>query len=131
MAHFAIDTRLIEFHILVIKSPAFCISQPAGMAHRANCLIAGRAIELFPGARVSTLAARAVDYLPEVDPLFVQQVVLDRKYVDFAVGKFRGICLLEFRSNRVIDRIAVPLAVSLKDFEIMPALTEALEKAKS
>ena len=96
MTHLAIDSRLLEFHIVDVETAAFRIAQLAGMAHGTNCLVASRSIEPLPGARVSALASRAVNHLPEINPLLVQKIVLHRENMNFTVGKFRGISLLEF-----------------------------------
>src|ERR1700680_2839499 len=57
MAHLAIDSGLLEFFVIDVEPPALGIAQLAGMAHRANCLIAGRGVESLPGARVRALAS--------------------------------------------------------------------------
>src|SRR6266700_1845488 len=119
MTHLAIDSRLLEFHVIDVEPPALGIPQPAGMAHRANCLIAGRGVESLPGERVSALASWTVNHFPKIDPPLVQHVVLNREYVDFSVRQFRGICLLKFRAYGVVDRIAAPLAVRLQDVEVV------------
>src|SRR5579864_225999 len=119
MTHLAIDSVLLEFHVIDVNPPALGISQLAGMAHRTNCLIARRGVEFFPGARVSALASWTVNHLPKIDPLLVLHVVLNREYVDFSVRQFRGICLLKLRAYGVVDRIAVPLAVRLRDVEVV------------
>src|SRR5438132_14307089 len=64
MTHLAIDSRLLEFHVIDVEPPALGIPQPAGMAHRANCLIAGRGVEPLRGARVSLHASRTVNRFP-------------------------------------------------------------------
>src|SRR3989475_1985601 len=122
MTHLAIDSWLLEFHVIDVEPPALGIPQPAGMAHRANCLIAGRGVESLPGSRVGALASWTVNHFPKIDPLLVQHVVLNREYVDFSVRQFRGIRLLEFRAYGVVDRIAVPLAVRLQDVEVVVVL---------
>src|SRR5438445_2573416 len=119
MTHLAIDSRLLEFHVIDVEPPALGIPQPAGMAHRANCLIAGRGVESLPGARVSALASWTVNHFPKIDPPLVQHVILNREYVNFSVRQFRGIRLLKFRAYGVVDRIAVPLAVGLQDVEVV------------
>src|SRR5437660_7165867 len=122
MTHLAIESGLLEFHIVDVEPPALGIPQLAGMAHRANCLIAGRGVESLPGARVSTLAPWTVNHFPKIDPLLVQHVVLNGEYVDFSVRQFCRIGLLKFRAYGVVDRIAVPLAVRLQDVEVVAVL---------
>src|SRR6266568_9630749 len=68
VTHLAIDSGLLEFHVIDVKTRALGITQLAGMAHCANCLIAGRGVESLPGARVGALASWAVDHLPKIDP---------------------------------------------------------------
>ena len=96
MTHLAIDSGFLEFHILNVETGVLNILQLAGMADGTNCLVASRSIEPLPGARVSALASWAVNHLPEIDPLLVQHVILNRKYMNFTVRKFRGIRLLKF-----------------------------------
>ena len=40
MTHLAIDSRLLEFHIVDVETAAFGIPQLAGVAHGTNCLVA-------------------------------------------------------------------------------------------
>src|ERR1700730_1115230 len=122
MTHLAIDSGLLEFDVIDVKSSALGIPQLAGMAHRANCLIAGRGVEPLPGARVSALASWTVNHFPKIDPLLVLHIVLNREYVDFSVRQFRGIRLLKFRAYGVVDRIAVPFDVRLQDVEVVAGL---------
>src|ERR1700682_4611009 len=98
MTHLTINPWFLEFNLIDVKTPALNIPQLAGMAHGANCLVAGRGIELLPRTRVSALASWAVNHLPEINPLPVQHVVLNREDVDFTIGKSCGISLLKFRS---------------------------------
>ena len=96
MAHLTVDAWLLELDMIDVETSTVYVSQLTRMAHGANCLIAGRGIELLPGPRVGAFTSRTVYHLPEIYPLLAQHVVLNRKYVDFAVGKFRGIGLLKF-----------------------------------
>src|SRR5207302_156162 len=122
VTHLAIDSGFFEFHVIDVETRALDVPQLAGMAHRANCLIAGRGVESLPRAWVGALASRAINHFPEIDPLLVQHVILNRKYVDFSVRQFCGIGLLKFRADGVVDRIAVPLAVRLQDVEVVAVL---------
>src|SRR5438309_1740306 len=96
VTHLAIDSGFLEFHVIDVETRALDVPQLAGMAHRANCLIAGRGVESLPGARVSALASRTVNHFPKINPLLVLHVVLNREYVDFSVRQFRSIRLLKF-----------------------------------
>jgi len=118
MTHLATNSGLLELHVINVEPTTMGITQLAGMAYRANCLIAGRGVESLPGARVCALASWAVNHFPKIDPLLVLHVVLNREYVDFSVRQFCGIRLLKFRAYGVVDRIAVPVAVRLRDVEV-------------
>src|ERR1700757_4853493 len=118
MTHLATDAGFLELHAIDFEPATIGIPQLAGMAYRANCLIAGRGVESLPGARVCALASWAVNHFPEIYPLLVLHVVLNREHVDFSVRQFRGIRLLKFRAYGVVDRIAVPAAVRLRDVEV-------------
>src|SRR6266849_5889316 len=122
MTHLAADSGFLEFDVIDVKSSALGIPQLAGVAHRADCLIAGRGVEPLPCAWVSALASWTVNHSPKINPLLVLHVVLNREYVDFSVLQFRGIRLLKFRAYGVVDRKAVPLAVRLQDVEVVAVL---------
>src|SRR4029077_7369477 len=122
MTHLATNSGLLELHAINVEPTTIGIPQLAGMAYRANCLIAGRGVESLPGTRVCALTSWAVNHFPKIDPLLVLHVVLNREYVDFSVRQFRGIRLLKFRAYGVVDRIAVPVAVKLRDVEVVAVI---------
>ena len=94
------------------------------MADRADRLIARGVIKFLPCARVGPLTSRAINDLPEIHPLFEQDVVLNRKDVDFAVGKSGSVGLLPFGADCVVDGVRVPLAVGLQEIEIVALVTD-------
>ena len=119
VAHLTVDPRLLKLKMIGLETCSISIPQLAGMAHRANGLIAGRRVKFLPSAWVCSLAPWAINHFPKVHPTLVQHVVLNREDVDFAIRQLRSISLLKFRSDGVVDRIAAPPAIGLKDIEIV------------
>src|SRR5260370_41770809 len=60
-----------------------------------------------------------IDRLPVVDPLSLDRAVLYRKYVNLARGESRGIGLLPFRPDSVINRVNAPVAGWVPNGEVV------------
>src|SRR4029077_5585254 len=105
MTTFAINSWLLKLQVLRLKSSGLDVPQLTGVADGANRLIAGRAVEFFPGTKIGSLTSGWINNLPEIDPSLVHAVVLHREDMDLAIGQFGRICLLELGSDGVVDGI--------------------------
>ena len=120
VARLAVDSRLLELHIICFKAPPLAVFQLTGVTHGAIGMVARCGAERFPRACIRALALRGIDELPEIEPAFMQRVVLNRKYVNLTVRQLRGIGLLPFVTNDVVDRVASPAPAGLPDLKVMP-----------
>src|ERR1700739_562803 len=77
VTHLAINTGLSELHVVHVEAAAFCISQLAGVADRADSLIAGGSAQFLPRAQIATFTPTTINNCPIVDTPFLQCAVLN------------------------------------------------------
>src|SRR5262245_16670765 len=129
MAHLAVDAALAEMAARGLLDP-IVESQLAGVAGRARRLINRAFRDRMKPRDIRSLRAGRIDDPPIVEPGGSIPAVLNRKHQNARIGQASRIGLLPFRSDDVIDRIAIPPGrFAFADLDDMPSLLHERSRA--